>query len=125
MAGQMSRWHKSSAKIPRSEKGKEAASPPGFDGRRGKRRRVGPVSTSEVATVSMTLSPSSLGEANTQNTSAMQKRSYSKLTLESCLSACLPVHIDWNILAGEHYCGALQKLPGESMWWHCQAYGCI
>lgn len=34
---------------------------------------MGPLSTSEVATVSITFSPMTLGEPNTQNTSAHQR----------------------------------------------------
>jgi len=53
---------------PSSEKGKPAASPTP-PGARGNSRRVGPTSASLVATASITLSPSTRGEPNTQNTS--------------------------------------------------------
>ncbi len=49
---------------PSSEKGKPAASPTP-PAARGKSRRVGPTSTSLVATASITLSPSTRGEPNT------------------------------------------------------------
>ena len=49
---------------PSSEKGKPAASPTP-PAARGKSRRVGPTSTSLVATASITLSPSTRGDPNT------------------------------------------------------------
>lgn len=52
---------------PSSAKGKFFASPVPIG--LGNKSRTGPVSTSDVATVSMTLSPMTLGEPNTQKTS--------------------------------------------------------
>ena len=53
---------------PNSEKGKSEASPTEPENR-GYSNRVGPLMSCEVATVSITLSPTTAGEANTQKTS--------------------------------------------------------